>query len=111
MKVNYRSGSALVAAGRAVLKKDRGYHAAPGRDDIGAVTILSVVGGIDTHAARTAEVLKKRLATGVPPEDIAVLYRSRGPLLDALTAAIQAARIRPSTAKSSAAATAVPSPT
>ncbi|MFE7278491.1 ATP-dependent helicase [Streptomyces sp. NPDC057623] len=93
LKVNYRSGSALVAAGHAVLGEDRGYHAAPGRDDIGTVTILHADGGLDTHAARTVEIIKNRMATGTAPEDIAVLYRSQGPLLDALTTAIHAAQI------------------
>ncbi|NEB04256.1 ATP-dependent helicase [Streptomyces sp. SID13726] len=93
LRVNYRSGSALVAAGHAVLGEDRGYHAAPGRDDAGTVTILHADGDEDAHAARTVEVLTNRLATGTPPEDIAVLYRSKGPLLNALTTAIQAAQI------------------
>ncbi|WP_079167819.1 ATP-dependent helicase [Streptomyces pactum] len=93
LRVNYRSGSALISAGHAVLGQDRGYHAAPGRDDAGAVTILHADGDIDSHAARTVEVLNNRLATGTPPEDIAVLYRSKGPLLDALTTAIRAAQI------------------
>ncbi|MEU4616600.1 ATP-dependent helicase [Streptomyces umbrinus] len=93
LKVNYRSGSSLVAAGHAVLGEDRGYHAAPGRDDLGTVTILHADGDLDTHAARTVEVLKDHLAAGTPPEDIAVLYRSQGPLLNALTTAIQEARI------------------
>ncbi|MFF3910532.1 UvrD-helicase domain-containing protein [Streptomyces sp. NPDC001848] len=89
LTVNYRSGSALVAAGRAVLGEDRGYHAAPDRDDLGTVTILHADGDLDAHAARTVEVLQDRLAAGIPAEDIAVLYRSQGPLLDALTTAIQ----------------------
>ncbi|MFE4422025.1 UvrD-helicase domain-containing protein [Streptomyces sp. NPDC056817] len=93
LKVNYRSGSALVAAGRAVLGEDRGYHAAPGRDDVGAVTILHADGDLDAHAARTVEVLQARLTAGIPAEDIAVLYRSQGPLLDELTTAIQTAEI------------------
>ncbi|MBZ6135539.1 ATP-dependent helicase [Streptomyces olivaceus] len=93
LRVNYRSGSALVSAGHAVLGEDRGYHAAPGRDDAGTVTILHAHGDVDAHAARTVEVLNNRLATGTPPEDIAVLYRSKGPLLDALTTAIRAAQI------------------
>jgi DNA helicase-2/ATP-dependent DNA helicase PcrA len=93
LRVNYRSGSALVAAGHAVLRKNRGYHAASDRDDAGTVTILHTDGDEDAHAALTVEVLNNRLATGTPPEDIAVLYRAKGPLLDALTAAIQAAQI------------------
>ncbi|MFK4152904.1 ATP-dependent helicase [Streptomyces fungicidicus] len=94
LRVNYRSGSALVAAGRAVLRgKDRGYYAVPGRDDDGTVTILHADGYEDAHAARTVKVLNNRLATGTPPEDIAVLYRSKGPLLDALITAIDAAQI------------------
>ncbi|MFD4231382.1 ATP-dependent helicase [Streptomyces sp. NPDC058545] len=93
LKINYRSGSALVAAGHAVLGEDRGYHAAPDRDDIGTVTILHADGDLEDHAARTVEVLQDRLAIGTPPEDIAVLYRSQGPLLNALATAIQAAGI------------------
>ncbi|MFE2565910.1 ATP-dependent helicase [Streptomyces mirabilis] len=93
LRVNYRSGSALVAAGHAVLGEDRGYYAAPGRDDVGTVTILHADGDVDAHAARTVDILRNRLATGTPPEDIAVLYRSQGFLLDALTTAIQAAGI------------------
>ncbi|QTI90633.1 ATP-dependent helicase [Streptomyces sp. AgN23] len=93
LKVNYRSGSDLVAAGHAVLGEDRGYQAAPDRDDVGAVTILDAQGDFEAHAARTVEVLHDRLAAGTPPEDIAVLYRSQGPLLTALTTALNAADI------------------
>ncbi|MEU9397448.1 ATP-dependent helicase [Streptomyces sp. NPDC048324] len=93
LRVNYRSGSALVAAGHAVLGEDRGYHPAPDRHDAGTVTILQADGDENAHAARTVEVLNNRLATGTPPEDIAVLYRSKGPLLNALTTAIQSAHI------------------
>ncbi|MEU9015720.1 ATP-dependent helicase [Streptomyces sp. NPDC048479] len=93
LKINYRSGSALIAAGHAVLGEDRGYRAAPDRDDVGTVTIIPADGDLDEHAARTVEVLQDRLAAGIPPEDIAVLYRSQGPLLTELTTAIQAASI------------------
>ncbi|MER5227869.1 ATP-dependent helicase [Streptomyces flaveus] len=93
LTVNYRSGSALVAAGHAVLGEDRGYRAAPDRDDVGTVTILHADGDLDAHATRTVQVLRSRLAAGIPAEDIAVLYRSQGPLLSALSTAIQTAGI------------------
>lgn len=93
LKVNYRSGSALVAAGHAVLGQDRGYQAAPDRDDVGAVTILKAEGDFDTHATKTVEILRNRLAAGIPPEDIAVLYRSQGLLLTELTTKLHAAGI------------------
>ena len=74
LTLNYRSGSALVAAGRAALGADRGYHHDPDRADPGVIEIRPVDGDLDAHAEQTVSVVNGLLESGVPAEDIAVLY-------------------------------------
>ncbi|MEU8677997.1 ATP-dependent helicase [Streptomyces sp. NPDC048560] len=93
LTLNYRSGSALINASRAVLGKDRGYQAAPERADTGTVTIKHAEGNLDRHAAMAIEAIRGQLAKGLTHESIAILYRAQGPVLDALTQALDAARI------------------
>ena len=57
LTLNYRSGSALVAAGRAALGADRGYHHDPDRADPGVIEILPVDGDLDAHADQAARVV------------------------------------------------------
>jgi DNA helicase-2/ATP-dependent DNA helicase PcrA len=91
LTLNYRSGSSLVAAGRAVLGQDRGYQANPERTDAGTVTVKHVGGGLDQHAAFAVETVRARLREpGVTPESIAILYRAQGPVLDALSQRLNA---------------------
>ncbi|GAA4101092.1 ATP-dependent helicase [Actinomadura miaoliensis] len=91
LTVNFRSGSTLVAAGRGVLGVDRGYRADPNQEAPGTVTIEEVPGDLDDHAQRAVDVVRQRIATGVPAEDIAVLYPGNRNLLNRLTAALRAA--------------------
>ncbi|WP_329486631.1 ATP-dependent helicase [Kitasatospora sp. NBC_01246] len=94
LTLNYRSGSSLVAAGRAVLGRDRGYKANPTRTDAGTVTVRHVGGGLDEHAALAVEIVGARLREpGVTPESIAILYRAQGAVLDALSQQLDAAGV------------------
>ncbi|MFF3650387.1 ATP-dependent helicase [Streptomyces sp. NPDC002181] len=94
LSVNFRSGGKLVAAGRAVLGgKDRGYKADPANEAPGAVTLEEVDGDLDGHAKRAVDVVRQRIAGGVPAEDIAVLYRGDKSLLNQLTKAFVSAGI------------------
>ncbi|MFJ4969808.1 ATP-dependent helicase [Streptomyces sp. NPDC088755] len=93
LSVNFRSGSTLVAAGRGVLGMDRGYEADPSQEAPGAVTLEEVDGDLDDHAKRAVDVVRQRIVTGVPAEDIAVLYRGDKSLLRYLTKAFQDADI------------------
>ncbi|MBC9728237.1 ATP-dependent helicase [Streptomyces sp. TRM68367] len=91
LTVNFRSGSTLVAAGRGVLGVDRGYRADPNQEAPGTVTLEEVSGDLDDHAQRTVDVVHQRIAAGIPPEDIAVLYPGNKNLLARLINALQAA--------------------
>ncbi|MEV4706714.1 ATP-dependent helicase [Actinoplanes sp. NPDC049316] len=93
LTLNYRSGSALVAAGRAALGEDRGYSHDPDRTDPGVIDIRPVSGDLDTHAVRTVEVVAELLENGVPAEDIAVLYPGPTDLHDLVEAALAHAGI------------------
>ncbi|MER6400737.1 ATP-dependent helicase [Kitasatospora sp. NPDC001603] len=93
LTLNYRSGSELVAAGTAVLGEERGCQADPKRMDTGTVTIIPAARGLDHHAELTVDAVRDRLANGLAPENIAILYRAQGSVLDALTQSLDAARI------------------
>jgi DNA helicase-2/ATP-dependent DNA helicase PcrA len=88
LTLNYRSGSALVAASRAALGEDRGYTHDPNRTDPGVIDIRPVSGDLDAHATRTAEVVTELLANGLPAEDIAVLYPGQTDLHDLVEEAL-----------------------
>jgi DNA helicase-2/ATP-dependent DNA helicase PcrA len=93
LTLNYRSGSALVAVGRAALGADRGYHHDPDRADPGVIEILPVDGDLDAHAEQTAQVVTGLLQRGVPAEDIAVLYPGQTDLQQHIETALTAAMI------------------
>ncbi|MFG2504756.1 ATP-dependent helicase [Streptomyces rubiginosohelvolus] len=93
LTLNYRSGSALINASRAVLGRDRGYHAAPERSDTGTVTITPAKGDLNRHAALAVDAVRGQLDKGLAHESIAILYRAQGPILDALIQALDAAQI------------------
>ncbi|WP_331768171.1 ATP-dependent helicase [Embleya sp. NBC_00896] len=73
LRVNFRSGSTLVAAADRTLGRDRGHRAAG--DGEGSITVEHVQGGNDDHAHTAARYVADRIATGTPAEDIAVLHR------------------------------------
>jgi len=84
LELNYRCGSAIIAAAAAVLGEARAYRADPSRNDVGVVDPIAVQGGLDYHAGVVVETIKSSLAAGVPGHDIAVLYPSKGELLNEL---------------------------
>lgn len=90
---NYRSGSALVAAGRAALGADRGYQHDPRRADPGVIEISPVEGDLEAHAERTVDMVTSLLDGGTPAEDIAVLYPAQTDLRDRIIDALTAAEI------------------
>jgi DNA helicase II / ATP-dependent DNA helicase PcrA len=91
LTLNYRSGRALVAAGRAALGADRGYHHDPDRTDPGVIEVLPVDGDLDAHAAQAAQVVTGLLQRGVPAEDIAILYPGQTDLQQHIETALTAA--------------------
>ncbi len=93
LTLNYRSGSALVAAGRATLGTDRGYHHDPDRADPGIIEILPVAGDLNAHGEQTASVIGDLLQRDVPVEDIAVLYPGQTDLQQHIETALTAAAI------------------
>ena len=93
LTLNYRSGSALVAVGRAALGTDRGYHHDPDRADPGIIEIRAVDGDLDAHAEQTARVVTGLVQRGVPAEDIAVLYPGQTDLHQQIETALTAAMI------------------
>jgi len=93
LTLNYRSGSALIAVGRAALGTDRGYHHDPDRADPGVIEILPVDGDLSAHGEQAARVVNSLLQQGVPAEDIAVLYPGPTDLQRHIETALTAAAI------------------
>lgn len=82
---NYRAGTRLIAASQAALAQPRDYRPDPRRTDPGEVYFREVQGGFSGQAEDVAErVVPALVAAGFPLEEIGILVRQRGPLLDAL---------------------------
>lgn len=93
LDLNYRSGSAIIAASQAALGDQRGHRADPERTDAGVVEPVSVSGGLDDHARLVVEKIEELAGAGVRPDQIAILYPRRGLLLDLLIHALKDAGI------------------
>jgi DNA helicase-2/ATP-dependent DNA helicase PcrA len=93
LDLNYRSGSAIIAASQAALGDKRDHRADPDRTDAGVVEPVAVNGGLDDHARLVVEKIEELTGAGVPSDQIAVLYPRRGLLLDRLTQALTDAGI------------------
>ena len=85
LKFNYRAGARLIAAAHASLGETRPHVADPSRSDPGAIEITEVPGGLLGQASYVVhDLVPDLLANGVPAEQIAILYKNKGDLLDAL---------------------------
>ncbi|MFB8176069.1 ATP-dependent helicase [Streptomyces sp. NPDC055966] len=87
LKVNYRSGQAIIAASHAVLRETRDHEARPGREDAGIIEPIYADGGLWDHAEIVSRKILQLVVTGIPAHDIAVLYPRKGPLLTSLLSA------------------------
>ncbi|MER7179120.1 ATP-dependent helicase [Streptomyces hyaluromycini] len=83
LDVNYRSGQRIITAAEAALGTSRGRRARDG-SPAGSVTFEPVEGGLDAHAQLACDLTQQAQQRHVRPEQIAILYPQRGPLLDAL---------------------------
>jgi DNA helicase II / ATP-dependent DNA helicase PcrA len=93
LDLNYRCGSAIIAASHAALGETRDHRADPDRSDAGVVEPIAVTGGLADHADTTAREVEALISTGLRPERIAILYPRRGRLLDLVEQALVAAGI------------------
>jgi len=84
LRFNYRSGRRLIQASEAALAEPRNYEPDPRREDEGEVYFRNVPGGLEGQASFVAEELVPQLGNEVPLEEIAILYRGKGRLFDAL---------------------------
>ncbi|MFF8559053.1 ATP-dependent helicase [Streptomyces albidoflavus] len=84
LKVNYRSGRAIIAAGHAVLGEKRDHRAREDRADHGVIEPIEVRSGLRRHSQIVVQKILELTASGVPAHEIAVLYPRKGPLLTAL---------------------------
>lgn len=84
LRFNYRSGRRLIAASQAALapSEPRDYQPAPDRQDEGEVFFINANDALENHAsAITKQVWPEIRARGIPPEEVAILYRQKGTLL------------------------------
>lgn len=92
LRFNYRSGSKLIAAAEASLGSPRNYQADPSRTNDGEIYFDEIDGGIAAQAHWIVHSLVPRLVTaGTEAHEVAVLYKARGDLLEALVAEIPGA--------------------
>ncbi|MGA5032135.1 ATP-dependent helicase [Streptomyces cellulosae] len=84
LRLNYRSGQAIVAASHAVLAEERPYEANPDRRDQGVIEPVAIAGGLAEHARRTANFVGRLTTEGVPAHEIVVIYPGKGFLLECL---------------------------
>lgn len=76
LRFNYRSGAKIIRASLGALGEERDYRGVDGAPE-GDLRFRSVPGGLDQQAQLIAkEIVPELLAEGVPPEQIAVLYRA-----------------------------------
>ena len=89
LRFNYRSGSKLITAAEASLGSQRNYRADPARTDAGEIYLDEIDGGLAAQASWIVRTLIPQLVdAGTDPHQIAVLYKGKGDLLDALVAEI-----------------------
>lgn len=93
LSVNFRSGTRLIEAGQRVLGVSRGYRSVQGREEMGLITHETVDGDLDAHAARAVAIAQERISTGTAPEEVAVLYPGKGPLLNQLKTELDRAQL------------------
>ncbi|MEU8892911.1 ATP-dependent helicase [Streptomyces sp. NPDC048442] len=83
LEVNYRSGQDIITAAEAALGLPRGRLARDGAPP-GDVNLKQVEGGLQDHATVACDLVEQAQNREVSPEQIAILYPARGPLLDAV---------------------------
>jgi DNA helicase-2/ATP-dependent DNA helicase PcrA len=94
LRFNYRSGRRLIDAAEAALDATRGYEADPERADEGEVIFNPCPPGLDSQAQSIVDELLPGLFNAeVEPHEIAILYRGRGPVLDAVIEELSAAGV------------------
>ena len=85
LRFNYRSGAKLISAAEASLGSPRNYRADPNRADEGEVYFDQIDGGLEAQARWIGHTLVPQLVgAGTEPHEIAILYKGKGELLDAL---------------------------
>jgi DNA helicase-2/ATP-dependent DNA helicase PcrA len=93
LELNYRFGDAIIAASHAALGESRNHSSNPAREDKGVIDPIRVRGGLDDHGRALGDRVQMLIESGLSPHDIAVLYPSKGPLLDAITSGLEVAGV------------------
>lgn len=104
LRFNYRSGGDLIVAGQAALAPDDGprpYLPDPKRVDRGKVVFKKAKDHLEGHAETALEAVQAAIAKGVPPHEIAVLYRGKDEVLPQIREAFDRANLPYSAEKAS----------
>lgn len=90
LRFNYRSGQKIITASQAALSppEPRDYVPDPDRKDQGEVFFWDADWSFEDHARKAIEAIHQALKAGVRAEEIAIFYRARGPLPDAIRDAL-----------------------
>lgn len=87
LRFNYRSGARLIAAAEAPLETTRNYQPDPSRIDEGEIIFHEIGHGLTGQAKHVVhELVPQLIKQGVEPHEIAILYKGKGDLSDALVA-------------------------
>ncbi len=87
LRLNYRSGKKLILASQVALDlpEPRDYEPDPERKDLGEVYFAEVDNGYDGQSTAIAQDIIPTLdRAGLRREEVAILYRTKGPLFDAI---------------------------
>lgn len=104
LRFNYRSGGDLIVASQAALAPEGGarpYLPDPKRVDRGKVVFKNAKDHLEGHAESALAAVRAALDEGVPPHEIAVLYRGKNEVLPQLREAFYGAELPYSAEKSS----------
>jgi DNA helicase-2/ATP-dependent DNA helicase PcrA len=96
LRFNYRSGRRLIEASQIALAppEPRNYEPDPERVDRGEVYFHEVPNGLEGQAQYVvSKVIPQLLSIGIDPHEIAIFYRQRGNLLQAILKELTAANI------------------
>ena len=94
LRYNYRSGRELIDAASVALDQIRDYEPDPDRIDLGEVLLLKCDNRLDAQAhAIVDHTVPALIEDDVALHEISILYPGRGPILDAVTAALEGSDI------------------
>lgn len=87
LRYNYRNGQKLMDVATVALDETRNYEPDPDRTDLGEVLLHKCAASLESQADMIVDqTIPAMVSRQVPLHEIAILYPSKGPILDAVVA-------------------------